>query len=406
MTKPAGLTIISRMSAAGQAFSSRSLVDVAERCARAAAPVGQQCVSCVMDKSDPAIEFDDSGVCSHCHAHAERVRQVRDNQPARLERLIAALKRGGRGKRFDCVIGLSGGVDSSYLAMKVQDLGLRPLAVHLDNGWNSEAAVSNIHTLVSRLNLEFYTHVIDWTEFRELQLAYFDSSVIDIEALTDHAIGALLYRTAHKHGVKAILNGANVVTEAVLPSAWVHRKSDQTNILAIARTHRPHLKLKTYPSMPYREMAFLTGLGIKRVNILDYLPFEKALAVEELQTRVGWRPYGGKHYESVFTRFYQGVILPSKFGVDKRKAHLSALVISGSLARQEALAELTLPSLPPELLEQDFTYVAKKLEFSEEQLYAYLLAPPRAHEDYATDEKEFRLLFRLYGFIKSLRKAG
>ncbi|MEO0469616.1 MAG: N-acetyl sugar amidotransferase [Bacteroidota bacterium] len=268
----------------------------------------QVCTRCVMDTSDPNIRFDENGVCNHCHEYAEKEARLVFKGEAgqkRLEETIADIKARGKGKEYDCILGLSGGVDSSYVALKAKEYGLRPLVVHYDNGWNSELAVSNIKNIVANLGFDLYTLVVNWEEFRDLQLAYLRASVIDIEVPTDHAIIATMFRLARKHKIAYTLPGGNVVTEGILPKAWIFRKTDHANLRAIHKAHGT-TPLKTYPQ--YSFLEFLKSYHLHRVRpfaILNCLPYHKDEAKAELAEKLNWRDYGGKHYESVFTKFYQ-----------------------------------------------------------------------------------------------------
>lgn len=363
------------------------------------------CTHCVMDTSDPNIEFDEDGVCNHCKEADAALSAWREQIEADVaSRTIDEIKRSGRGKRYDCIIGLSGGADSSYLAFKAVEQGLRPLVLHLDNGWDSELAVQNIENIVRKLDLDLHTHVIDWPEFRDLQLSYIKASVIDIEVPTDHAIAALEYREAVRRGIGYILTGWNTATESILPRAWFHPKSDLKNLKEINKAHGS-IPLKTYPTMSfYRQRYYERVKGISSVPLLDLMRYEKKEALDELQDQLGWRPYTGKHGESVFTRFYQGYILPRKFGVDKRKAHLSSLICAGQTSRAQALDALQLPPLSEEEAKDEKVFVTKKLRLSEDEFDRYMQQSPRAHEEYPSD---FTRIERLVGIKRTiLRLSG
>lgn len=356
------------------------------------------CSRCVMDTTDPNITFDDTGICIHCRLWedaASRLIPPPTQRDAQLAALVERIKQSGNGKEYDSVMGLSGGVDSSYVAYLAHQHGLRPLAVHLDNGWDSELAVQNIHNIVNKLGFDLSTHVIDWDEFRDIQRSFFTASVVDIEMVTDHAITAVIYRLALKHRVRFILSGNNVVSEAVMPSAWTHRKSDLRNLKAIHRKHGTR-KIKTFPTMStLRQQWWQSVRGIQPANLLNYVDYDRNAAIATLERELGWRYYGGKHYESTFTRFYQAHILPEKFGIDKRRAHYSALINAGQLTRDEALASLGRELYNPTELAEHRSYVAKKLGFSDEEFRAYLDEPPRSHFDFRSDEGYVRPLLRL-----------
>lgn len=348
-----------------------------------------------MDSTDPEIQFDSAGVCSHCRSYDAFVSNWKLSERIErreLENTFAAIKRRGQGKDYDCVMGLSGGVDSSYVALLAKEHGLRPLCIHLDNGWNSEIAVRNIHQIVERCGFDLYTHVLDWEEFKDLQISFFKAGVIDLELLTDHAIFGVILELAKKHKIDRILSGANFSTEFVMPKKWVHRKSDLRNIRGIHQRFGQRT-LKTFPQVS--TLSHVWGMyvkGYKVIKPLNLIHYDKAQAKEKLKAEFGWKDYGGKHYESVFTKFYQAHILPAKFDVDKRKAHMSTLICSGQLTREEALKALREPLYNPLELENDTDYVCKKLGFSREWMKEYLSSPGHQHEDYPTDEAIFKFL--------------
>jgi N-acetyl sugar amidotransferase len=358
----------------------------------------RMCRRCVMDTSDANIQFDAAGVCNHCRRF-DFATGRRTSSKEFTRRQLESVKReiSGAGAEHNCVIGLSGGVDSSYLAyLVVRELGFRPLAVHLDNGWNSRLAVQNIQRIVRKLDIDLITHVIDWEEFKDLQRAYFYASVIDIEVPTDHAINAILYKVAADHGIQYLLMGTNRATEHIMPLGWnfIH-KNDLVNLRDI-HGRFGKLPLETFPQMGSRKLRhYKRDHKIKRLSPLNWIDYVKADAKEILQTELGWKDYGGKHFESLFTKIYQGHILVEKFGVDKRRAHLATLVISGQISREAALAELETPPYPPGDLEGDLDYLIKKLEFGGGELERIMAMPPKSHMDYATD-LETKLRYHVY----------
>ncbi|MDP2318092.1 MAG: N-acetyl sugar amidotransferase [Acidobacteriota bacterium] len=351
----------------------------------------QQCTRCVMDTSAADITFDEGGLCSYCTAFVTKLQSAAlspADRPARLDEFVRRVKAGGVGKDYDCVVGVSGGVDSSYALYQAVHHGLRPLAVHLDNGWNSELASHNIANLVNELGVDLYTHVIDWEENRDLQLSFFKANVVDIELLMDNAMLALNYRQAAKHGLKYMLTGSNAVSEGIaIPAGWNHYKYDVRNIRRIHRQFG-HVPIRTHPLLSTLEAVWYEAVkGIKWISFLDYFPYNKFEAVETLKAAVGYKPYPYKHYESVFTRFYQAYILPRKFGFDKRRPHLSALVVSGQMTREAALQALTTPPYPdPNQEEQDRIFVMKKLGMSEDQFALYMQAPAISHGCYGSEQ--------------------
>lgn len=361
----------------------------------------QICRESIMDTSDPEIEFDENGVCHHVADYRSRVEnEVFNGACGRrlLGNYLAQIKEQGRSKKYDCILGLSGGVDSTYVAYISKKYELRPLAVHLDNGWNSETAVRNIENIVKILDLDLYTEVLDWEEFRSLQLAFLRASTPDCEIPTDHAIIATLYKTAAQNRVKWIMDGSNVVTEIMVPATWSHGHSDWGYIKALNDRFgtRP---LKTYPHYTYYGLRWYRDvLGIQRFPILNFLEFNKLEAMKVLERELGWTPYGGKHYESIYTRFYQGYILPQKFGFDKRRSHLSCLVLDGRITRDQALAEMQQPALDAEQEREDRDFVVKKLGVSHAEFDEIMNAARHTFWDYPSDERDLSktLTYKLF----------
>ncbi|MBM4776216.1 MAG: N-acetyl sugar amidotransferase [Archangiaceae bacterium] len=344
------------------------------------------CVHCIMDTSDPAIVFDDSGECHYCKSY-QRVVIAPRKDPAtlklELEQRVEQIKRDGKGRDFDCVAGVSGGVDSTYVLLLAKRYGLRPLAVHLDNGWDSEIAVGNIHRALEKLGVELVTTVLDWEEFRDLQVSFLKASTPDAEIPSDHAIAATVFQTAWKHDIRHLAMGHNFATELIMPKAWSQGHYDWRYISSIQKQFgtRP---LRDFPHLALPEYVRCRFYQAKRtLNVLDYVDFSRAHAIEELQRELGWRDYGGKHHESVYTRFYQAHILPTKFGYDKRRAHLSNMILAGRITRAAALEEISRsPYSSKELEAEDRTYVIKKLGLTEGEFDAIMKAPPKRYEDY------------------------
>ncbi len=362
----------------------------------------RQCERCLMDTTAEGITFDAEGVCSYCKSFLIQSSHVLDKAPGDRQRELVALvdeiKEAGRGKRYDCIIGVSGGVDSSWALVKAVELGLRPLAVHMDNGWNSELAQNNIANLVRGLGVDLYTHVIDWDEYRQLMQAFFDADVIDVELLYDNAMLAVNYQQAARHGVRHILAGTNQSTEGMpMPPNWNWFKFDKKNIRGIAR-RRGGVKLRTFPAIGTLDFIWYEFVRKARwISFLDYFEYEKAASMAELQERFGYKPYPYKHYESVFTRFYQGYILPRKFGVDKRRLHLSSLVVTGQMSREAALQDLEQIPYPSQRdLEDDRRYFLKKLGWSDNQLGDYLGRPEVSHAIYGTEKPLWDACFNIY----------
>lgn len=369
-------------------------------------PDFQQCALSVMDNiADPNISFDDKGVCNYYYEYKAAEERHVLKGPAgeqKVQKLVAQLKNAGRGRKYDCMLGVSGGVDSTYLALKAHQLGLRVLCVHFDNGWDSELAVKNIENIVSKLGFDLYTYVIDWEEFKDIQRAYFKANVIDIEAVNDIAIFLALDKICARYELKYILDGRNVVTEHTLPYAWLNK--DLGNMLNIHKTFGT-VRLKTFPIIGrWKRNVHAIRRSYTTVTLLNYVEYLKKDAKAEIIKVLDWKDYGGKHYESVFTRFYQGYILPVKFKVDKRKSHLSNLIFSGQMTKEEALKELAKPIYPSEQLAIDKPFVLKKLGFTEEEFDEYMSKPGVSHELYGntrTLTQDFPIL-KLFKPFKSL----
>jgi len=360
------------------------------------------CSKCIMDnENDPNITFNEQGVCNHCITYDSFAQRKIVDEATKEKNLAALIKEiKSKGKQYDCVIGVSGGVDSTYVSYLVKELGLNPLAVHLDNGWNSKLAVKNIQQIITKLDIDLYTHVIDWQEFKDLQLSYLKASVVDIELLTDHAIVAILYKIAAEHKIKYILNGENVTSEGVLPSSWVHHKNDLMNIKDIHKQYGK-VKIKTFPTLGlFKDLVYRKVKGIKMISILNYIDYNKFEAKKIITEQLDWKDYGGKHYESIFTRFYQAYILPVKFNIDKRRSHLSSLICSGQLSKEKALEEIKLPTCDPEVLKEDKNYVAKKFDLTEEEFDKIMMEKPILHTDYKSVVNYYNFLRRPYRYIK------
>ncbi|NOQ76556.1 MAG: N-acetyl sugar amidotransferase [Methylococcaceae bacterium] len=362
----------------------------------------QICSRCVMDTSAMDISFNDQGECSFCEELLVRSSHILNAQGTHrqqnLETFIAKVKKEGMGKQYDCIIGISGGVDSSWVLVKAVEMGLRPLAVHMDNGWNSELAQNNIANLVQSLNIDLYTHVIDWHEYRKLMQAFFDSDVVDIELLYDNAMLAVNYHQSAKFGIKTILAGTNQATEGMkMPKGWNQLKFDKRNIVAIAKKFG-NIKLKTFPSVSVMSLVWYEFIKRNKwISFLDMLDFNKAAALEILQRDYGYKPYPYKHYESIFTRFYQGYLLPEKFNIDKRKVHFSTLIISGQMSRNEALQGLEgIPYASEKDLEQDKNYFLKKMGWTQFDLDQYLARPGKPHSTYPSEKDRYDFLLKVY----------
>jgi len=347
----------------------------------------QRCTNCVMDTSDSAITFDEHGVCDFCNDFYQNIQpswQDKLKDPDLLRRTAEQIKAASKGRKYDCIIGMSGGVDSSYLCYVAKELmGLNPLVYSVDTGWNLNVAVENIERIVKALDLDMYTEVVDWNEMKDLQLAFFKSQVPYQDTPQDHAIFAGLYNYAVKHGIQYVLTGANSATECIRsPVEWVY----MNDLKMIRDIHhkfgtRP---LKTFPlcGMVKYRVYYPIFKGMKRVAPLDMVEYNKEKVKLFLQERFGWQPYENKHYENVFTRFYEGYYLPHKFGYDKRKCYFSNEILAGTMTREEALAELEQPPCDPQQMEEDKAYIAKKLGLTVEEFQTIIDGENKTFRDY------------------------
>lgn len=368
-----------------------------------------QCTRCVMDTSATDIFFNQNGVCSYCSEYEIYGKEVLvsdfSHRDAELVTMLEKIKKSRRGD-YDCIIGLSGGADSTYVAYLAVKHGLKPLAIHLDNGWNAELAVKNIESTVKGLNLDLITHVIDWEEFRDIQLSFFKAGVIDLEMPTDHAIGVLLYRLAKRFGLKYFLSGTNLATEAMMPSNWFfNNKLDPINLRAIYRQFGSGRKLRTFPIFrvdEYVRRKYFSPIHV--VSFLNYFDYHKPRAVALLEKEIGYVPYPIKHYESVFTRFYQGYILPRKFNVDKRRPFFSTMIMTGQMTRSEALDQLNQDPYEPRQLQQDRPFVLKKLGIDNAAFEKYMNKPEVNHLEYSSLTSTEHKLQHLKRRIKSQLK--
>jgi N-acetyl sugar amidotransferase len=376
------------------------------------------CTFCVLDSRLKMLQFDVNGQCDACKVALSRMSHEwmrGEAGAAKLNELAAKLKREGQGKPYDAMIGLSGGVDSAYLAhVAVKQMGLRVLAVHVDGGWNSEAAVRNIESLVRVLDIDLFTEVIEWQEMRDLQLAFLKSSVFNQDIPQDHAFFATLYRTAAKFGLRNFLSGVNFSSEGVNVTGLGHPALDGHHVLEIHKRFGIN-QLKTFPIMKLSELLWMTRFR-KQLTIhrpLDLIDYNKRLAIGELKEMYGWVDYGNKHCESRFTKFYQEVVLPEKFHFDKRPFHLSSLIVAGQLDRETAIKELEKTIVETKQRRRDIRFVAKKLEITEEALLDLLTQSPVSHDTYPNRQAIFRLLisarkqvmrlFRTTSEIKGIR---
>ncbi|WP_275448422.1 N-acetyl sugar amidotransferase [Mesorhizobium retamae] len=347
------------------------------------------CTNCIMDTSDSKISFDSNGRCEYCNNYYSNILPNWHPDERGLREIISVvdkIKKDGRDRDHDCLIGISGGVDSSYVTYLAKaKFGLRPLLFHVDAGWNSQQAVNNIEKLVDGLNLDLHTEVVNWQEMKDLQLAFFKAQVPHIDTPQDHAFFAGLYNFAAKHSFKYILTGANYSTECVRePLEWHYHASDLRQLKDIHRRFgsRP---LKTFPLSDIFtfKIYYRYFKGIQVVKPLNYVPFRKEEAMQELVDKFGWQRYAHKHYESRFTRFYEGYWLPTKFGYDKRRAHFSSLILTGQMTREDALERIAQTAYNPDDLAQDFEYIATKLDLTVGELQQIMDGPNKSYKDYA-----------------------
>jgi N-acetyl sugar amidotransferase len=353
----------------------------------------QICSNCIMDTSDSNITFDARGWCDYCsnfHRNILPGWTPGEIGERRLAPQIEAIRKHGRGRAHDCLIGISGGVDSSYTVhLAVEKFGLRPLLLHVDTGWDSEEAVSNVEKLVDGLGLDLHTEVVDWLEMQDLQLAFFRAQVPHVDTPQDHAIFAGLYNFAVANGFKYILTGANYSTECVRePLEWHYHASDLRQLEDIHRRFgkRPLLTFPRADVLKSR-LYYRWVKGMRVVKPLNHVPYVKEEATQLLVDRYGWQRYAHKHYESRFTRFYEGYWLPTKFGYDKRRAHFSSLILTGQLTRDEALARIAKPAYDPDSIAHDFEYIATKLDLSADELRQLMDGPNRTFRDYRNSLK-------------------
>jgi len=364
------------------------------------------CQRCIMDdENDPDLLLDASGICNHCHNFDAAIEKLPRGIAAKdhFNKTIEEIKLNGKGAKYDCIIGVSGGVDSTYLSLLAKKNGLNPLLVHCDNGWNTELSVKNIENICSKTGFDLYTLVLDWEEIKDIQLSFFKAGVVDLELPYDYALIATAYKAALRYNIKYVLTGHNVVTEGTyLPKSWRHDKSDIVNIKAIQKKFGTK-KFKTFPYYSFMRQR-LIDKRLKYVYLLNYTEYNKQEVKEIIKKELDWRDYGGKHYENIFTRFYQGYILKEKFKYDKRQFHLSVLVQSRQITREEALKELARPAYDAAQLKEDMEFVIKKLGMSVAGFEAYMKAPIHSHNEYPTLQKYWDMYFSTVKMLRPIKK--
>ena len=342
----------------------------------------QICKRCIMDTSDPGISFDKEGICNHCKDYDNQMQYLHTEKE--LEEIVKKIKKDGEGKKYDCVMGVSGGVDSCMVAYIAKKYGLNPLAIHVDNGWNSEISQNNIERTLKKLGIDLYTHVIDWEEFKDIQIAFLKSSVANIDYPYDHAITALLFNKAEEMGLKYIIYGTNIKTEFIMPREWGYNSWDLKHLKAIYKKFGKMKVIKTLPVISLWKLFY--DSFVKRIRIfriLDYIDYNKKETKEFLKREFDWKDYGGKHCESIYTRFFVGYVLPEKFGFDRNRAWLSTLVLSGQMTREEALKELKEGFYSSQKeMEEDKNYVIKKLGLTEKEFENIMNLPVKSYRDY------------------------
>jgi len=356
-----------------------------------------------MDESVIDIIFDEKGICNICKDFKQLMskRTELDISKESLDRIIGKIKKEGKNKEYDCVIGVSGGVDSTFLAYKVIEFGLRPLAVHFDNGWDSELAVINIENTLRKLDIDLVTYVVDWEEFKDIQRALLQASTPDGEVPSDHAVTSTLYWAAKKYNIKYIITGLNYSEEGLLPKSWSYGHIDWPYINDLHKKfgHKP---IKTYPYYTISKLFYYTFIKrIKRIGLLNYIKYNRSDATKIIKDKLGWKEYGWKHHESIYTRFWQAYVLPKKFGIDKRKAHLSNLICSGKINREEAIAELNIGKYKGHKLDEDMKYVIKKLGYTHDEYEKNMELPIKSFHDYKNNYYYHQKIRNLINYLRS-----
>ena len=365
----------------------------------------QVCNRCIMDNTANDIVFDENGNCNFCNDF-KKLNFNEEDKKKKLDQLIFRIRSAQKNKDYNCIVGLSGGVDSCYVLVRAVELGLKPLAVHMDNGWNSELAQNNISNLVKSLNVDLYTHVIDWEEYKNLQKAFFKANVVDIELLYDNAMMAANFQIANKFKIKYILSGMNTSTEGFkIPNEWSWFKNDAKNIKQIAKKFS-NQKIKTFPLFgTFDYIKFVFMMNIKWISFPDYFNYHKEKAINELETKFNFKRYPYKHYENIFTRFYQGYILPKKFDIDKRKLHFSNLILTGQISRSDALKKIQEPPyIDIDEERKDIEYFLKKMNWEKKQLENYLKADKVSHIKYGSEKILWKFLTKIYSKLNFIIK--
>ena len=359
----------------------------------------QQCTCCVMDTSDPQITFNTKGECNLCiEFKSKRILHNYNGSKSdtELKQLIQSMKKSGIGKKYDCIIGLSGGIDSSYVGWIAREHDLRVLAVHMDNGWNSEEAVLNIRNVASKLGIDYESYVLNWDEFKDIQLAFLKASIPEAETPTDMAIPAAMHKIAAKYNVKYIISGGNFATEGILPKSWHYNAKDLRYFRSIIKQFGTK-KIKSFPTFGFlKEFYYKIFKGIKIIYILNYVPYEKDETIEFLKEKLDWKDYGGKHYESKYTGFIQSYYLFKKFNIDYRRATLSTQICTGAVDRISALEHLKSQPYKEDVVQKEMAYISKKLGVSLNELESIIDQPAKWYWDYPNDEKRLSFIYNTY----------
>jgi N-acetyl sugar amidotransferase len=371
----------------------------------------QICQKLVIDSTDPDATFDADGICNHYYDFKNNVEPRWDTSAggrAKLELAVDAIKAAGKGKEFDCLMGMSGGADSSYMLHKmVTEYGLRPLVFHVDAGWNSEIAVHNINCMIDKLGLDLFTEVVNWDEVRDFQLAMFKSGLPNIDGPQDIAFIGVLFQYAAKYGIKTILNGGNIATECVSYPLKYFYYADLKMTHSVLKQFG-EVKMRSYPftSSFYRKIYMPYVRGVKMFKPLNFMPYIKDEAMQELADIYGWKPYSQKHFESRFTRFFEGYWLPTRFGYDVRRVQFSSLILAGQMTRDQALAKLEQSPYDPDIIQQDFDFIATKLRISSDELRSYLDMPQKFYWDYPNNKRYFELGEKVLARIAGTKRGG
>jgi N-acetyl sugar amidotransferase len=343
----------------------------------------KKCKRCILDTTIDDIWFDEQGVCKYCKIHdeLEKAHPMGPGLEKELQTMVAKIKKAGKNKKYDCIAGVSGGRDSTYVLLTAKRLGLRPLAVHFDNGWNSDISVSNIKKACEKLDVDLYTVVADWEEFKDLQVSFLKSSTPDADIPTDYAIYSVLYDAAHKEGVKYLLNGHSFRTEGTSPISWTYM--DPLYVKDVHKKLGKINKIKSFPHMSVAKLQYFIWVkGIREFRLLEFVDYNKKKVDEILKKELDWEYYGGHHHENHYTKFFQSYYLPQKFGIDKRKTEFSALVRSGQISRKEAMAEIE--ASPYHFEQETVDYAINKLGISKESWQEIMDAPIKSHYNFKT----------------------